>query len=128
VIAVDRWRVVELELEVADGDDAPLELGRIEARTWTPDIYLAATAGRYDLLLGDPEAQAPVYELERVRATILAVGAADVVVGELEPNPAFRATSRLAAAGTAQKAVLWAVLGLAVVVLVVLTLRAAKQG
>jgi len=126
-IAVAPRRVVRLELEISDGDDAPLVFARVEARSAAPDVYLAATAGEYDLLLGHPDAEAPVYELERIRSTILAVGAAEVVAGELESNPAFRAASRLAGAGTAQKTILWAVLGLAVIVLVVLTLRAAKQ-
>jgi len=126
-IVVERQRVTRLELEVEDGDDAPLTFRRVEARSSAPDLYVAATAGEYHLLLGFPEAEAPVYELERVRSTILAVGASEVVRGELESNPAFSAASRLAGSGTAQKFLLWAVLGLAVIVLVVMTLRTARQ-
>ncbi|MCU0304861.1 MAG: DUF3999 domain-containing protein [Thermoanaerobaculales bacterium] len=119
-------RITELTLEIADGDDAPLVFDGVEARSTAPDLYLAAPAGDYELLLGDPEAAAPVYELERVRSAILAVPAGDAEIGELEANPGFRAASRLAGGGTWQKALLWTVLGLAVVVLAVLTLRAAK--
>ena len=121
------WRVVRLELEIEDGDDAPLALGRVVAFSSTSDVYLAAAAGEYDLLLGYPDAEQPVYELERIRSTILAVPASEVVIGELESNPVFSPARRLSSAGVAQKLLLWVVLGLAVIVLVVLTLRAARQ-
>jgi hypothetical protein len=68
-----------------------------------------------------------VYELERVRSTVLAVPASDVVTGELEPNPAFSSARRLSGAGAVRKLLLWGVLGVAVIVLVVVTLRAARQ-
>ena len=42
-------------------------------------------------------------------------------------DPALARRLLAAGAGTAQRTILWAVLGLAVIVLVVLTLRAAKQ-
>jgi hypothetical protein len=125
-LAVEPFRVTRLELHVNDGDDAPLVFMRARARSSAPDLFLAAPAGEYDLLLGDPEAEPPVYELERVRSTILAVPAADVTAGKLEANPAFRAASRLARSDAWQRILLWAVLGLAVVVLAVLTLRAAR--
>jgi hypothetical protein len=126
-LSVEPRRVTRLELEVNDGDDAPLVFTRAVARSLAPDLYLAATAGSYDLLLGDPDSEPPRYELERVRSTILAVPAGEVVTGELDANPAFSAGSRLAGSGTRQKVLLWAVLGLAVVVLTVLTLRAARR-
>ena len=120
-------RVSRLELEVADGDDAPLVVRRVVAKSPAPDLYLAAAAGEYELLLGDPESEAPRYELERVRSTILAVPAEDVTAGALEPNPSFRAASRLAGSQTRNKVLLWTALGLAVIVLVVVTLRAARE-
>ncbi|MFV2071577.1 MAG: hypothetical protein ACC742_02855 [Thermoanaerobaculales bacterium] len=126
-ISLKPWRVVGLELEIEDGDDAALALGRVEAFSATSDVYLAAGAGEYELLLGNPDAEPPVYELERIRSTILAVPASDVVSGELESNPAFSPALRLSGVGLAQKLLLWFVLGLAVIVLVVLTLRAANQ-
>jgi hypothetical protein len=119
-------RVTELTLEIVDGDDAPLSFEAVEGRSTAPDLYLAAPAGGYDLLLGDPEASPPLYELERVRSAILAVPAGEVAAGGIEANPAFRAASRLAGGEAWQKALLWTVLALAVVVLAVLTLRAAR--
>ncbi|HSN57522.1 MAG TPA: hypothetical protein VLT32_22825, partial [Candidatus Sulfomarinibacteraceae bacterium] len=125
-VAVEPRRVSRLELHVSDGDDAPLVFPRASADAAAPDLYLAAVAGEYELLLGDPDAEAPVYELERVRSTILAVPAADVTAGELEANPAFSAAGRLARSDAWQRILLWVVLGLAVVVLAAITLRVAR--
>jgi hypothetical protein len=126
-ITVTPSRVIGLELEVTDGDDAPLAFDRVEAWSTAPDLYFAAAAGEYDLFLGFPESDSPVYELERVRSAILAVPASTVVAGELERNPGFDASSRFAADGGYQKLILWGALGLAVLALSVLTLRAARQ-
>jgi hypothetical protein len=123
----EQIRVIELELEIQDGDDAPLDISRIEARSSVPDVYVAAEAGTYYLLLGYPGAAAPVYELERIRSTILAVPAGEAVLSELKPNPDFSSASRISRSGGAQKLLLWGVLALAVIVLVIVTLRAARQ-
>ena len=120
-------RVTGFRLEVIDGDDAPLKFGKIEVRTMVPDLYMAAEAGEYHLLLGYPDDRAPVYELERVRSAILAVPAAEIGALPLESNPEFAASSRLAGSGATQKIILWSTLGLAVVVLIALTLRAAGR-
>lgn len=126
IVNVPACRVSGLKLEIEDGDDAPLVFHRVEARTLAPDLYIAAEAGSFNLLLGFPEAETPVYELERVRSTILAVPASVVATDELEANPAFNASSRIHGSAL-QKLILWAALGLAVIVLVALTLRAARQ-
>jgi len=126
-IGVPETRVTGFRLEIVDGDDAPLAIGKVEVRTMVPDLYLAAESGEYDLLLGYPDDQAPVYEIERVRPTILAVPAAEIGALPLEANPDFAISSRLAGSDTTQKVILWSVLGLAVVVLLFLTLRAAGR-
>lgn len=126
-ISPKKWRVVRLELEVEDGDDSPLTIRRVEARSSAPDIYLAAAAGEYELLLGFPDAESPVYELERIRSTILAVPASEIMIGALEPNPTYSSASRLSGAVAFQKLLLWGALGLAVIFLVFVTLRAARQ-
>src|SRR5207253_8567829 len=71
-------RVVALELVVQDGDDAPLEFRAARARLVLPELFLAAPAGDYFLLVGDPKASAPSYELARVRDVVLAVSSAPV--------------------------------------------------
>jgi len=126
-ITIAPMRVFRLELEIEDGDDAPLDIHSVEARSSVPDVYTAAAAGEYDLLLGYPDAVAPVYELERIRSTILAVPAGEIAMGELESNPEFSSASRLSRSGGAQQLLLWGVLGLAVIALVVVSLRAARQ-
>src|SRR5207245_9615817 len=60
-------RVVALELTVQDGDDAPLRFRAARASLLLPDLFLTAPAGDYFLLVGDPKASAPSYELTRVR-------------------------------------------------------------
>ena len=126
-IGVPPTRVTGLRLEVTDGDDAPLGIGRLEVHTMVPDLYMAAAPGAYRLLLGNPDDRPPVYELERVRPAILAVPAAEIDATGLEPSPDFSASSRLAGSASAQKVLLWIVLGVAVIVLVIITLRAARE-
>ena len=126
-VGVPPTRVTGLRLEVTDGDDAPLGIGRLEFHTTVPDLYMAADPGAYRLLLGNPDDRPPVYELERVRPAILAVPAAEIDAGELEPSPDFSASSRISGSAATQKVLLWVVLGVAVVVLFTITLRAARQ-
>ena len=120
-------RVTSLELIINDGDDAPLTLESVSARIPAPNLYLAAEPGTYEVLMGYPEAQPPHYELEKIRSTVLAVPAAAVTSGALEDNPLYSTARRLSGAANMQKILLWTVLALAVIVLVVMTLRAARQ-
>ena len=117
-----------LELRVEDGDDAPLALRAARASVPVPDLFLAAPAGEYALLLGAPAEAAPRYDLERVRDVVLAVGAAAVEPGRLEPNPDYSLTSRLRGRAGLETALLWIALGGAVLTLLVLTLRLARKG
>ena len=120
-------RLESLELVVEDGDDAPLEFSSGAATLPLPEVYFAAPAGDYALLLGDPEAGPPRYELARVRGVVLAVAADDAEAGPLDENPAFSRRARLATAPGLQSVLLWVALGLAVVVLAGLTLRLARR-
>jgi len=121
-------RLHHLELEVVDGDDAPLPWTRAEARFPAPRLYFVAEpAESYRLLLGEPEADPPRYELERVREVVLAVESRPVQTGPLEDNPDFRRGARLGSSKGLQTLALWGVLGLAVVLLAWLTLKLARQ-
>ena len=51
----------------AEGDDARLVLPGAEGRAPAPALFVGAPAGNYDLLIGNPTAEAPRYELARVR-------------------------------------------------------------
>ena len=105
-----------VEIQTADSDLITL-----------PNLYLAAEPGSYDLLLGSPDAAPPHYELEKIRSTILAVPAAGVISGLLEGNPDFSAARRWSDNADIQSILMWAVLGLAVIILVLITLRTARQ-
>jgi hypothetical protein len=126
-LSCPRSRITGFELIINDGDDAPLVLGAVNARIQVPTIYLAAQTGAYDLLMGFPAAKPPRYELEKIRSTVLAVPAGTVTSGPLEANPLFSAGRRLSGAANLQKILLWAVLALAVLILLVMTLRMARQ-
>jgi hypothetical protein len=117
-----RWQAWVLTVD--DGDDAPLELRAAAATVPLPALYFAAPAGRYHLLLGDPDAEPPRYELERVRGVVLAVASGEADPGALEPNPGFSRTARLG--GRSQTVLLWGAVALAAAVLVLLTLRLAR--
>ena len=91
------------------------------------EIYVAAPAGHYGLLLGNPEAESPRYELERARNLVLSVPAADANPGPLSDNPDFRAASRLASSANLQAVGVWAALGTTLLILIGFTLKAARQ-
>lgn len=120
-------RVVNLELAIDDGDDAPLQFRRVAGRFSIVEIYFPAKAGQYQLLLGDPDARPARFELERIRQVVLALEARDATLGPLEANPAYRALGRVGRQGRWQSVALWAVIAVAIVLLASLTLRLARQ-
>jgi hypothetical protein len=120
-------RADSLELSVEDGDDAPLVLRSVRARAPVAEVFLAAPAGDYFLLLGAPKEPAPQYDLARVRDVVLAVNAADAVAGDLAPNPDYSTGARLRGSKGLQSIALWSALIGAVVVLLVLTLRLVRR-
>lgn len=119
--------VTTMTLEVDDGDDAPLNVQRAWADVPTAALLLAAPAGEYALLLGDPDASAPRYELASVRDVVTAMAAAPVDAKAIVKNPAFSATARVASGDLPKQALVWTVLVGAVVLLGVLTLRATRK-
>jgi hypothetical protein len=125
-------RVVSLELVVDDGDDAPLGFAAARARLLLPEVFLAAPPGEYALLLGDPRATPPRYELARVRDVVLAVSSTPVTAEHARPNPDYSVRARLGSggglAGVLPQALLWVVLLAAVAILSVVTLRVARSG
>lgn len=120
-------RVVSLELEMEDGDNAPLGWRSVQARVPLPELYVLAPPGNYRLLLDNPQASPPRYDIERARELVLSVASELQAPGPLGDNPGFRSSARFASGDGAVGAVLWGVLGLAVIVLGGLTFRLARQ-
>ncbi len=127
IISFPPTRAYSVAIEIVDGDDSPLELERISARFPLPQIFFAAPAGEYDLLLGNPEAEHPRYELNRVRQVVLAVESLPVDAAELASNPDYRPGARLATQKGALQVLLWVAVTAVVIFLTVLTLRLARQ-
>jgi hypothetical protein len=121
------YRLARLTLRIEDGDDAPLRLSSILARGPAPEVFVAAPAGSYTLLLGAADLAAPTYELARVRDVVLAVDAGAVKTQPIEKNPAYKLSARLSQGKGREQVLLWVVLVAAVVVLLVLTLRLARS-
>jgi hypothetical protein len=126
-IAASATRVYSLDLEVVDGDDSALVLSRVTARVPVPELFFAAPAGEYELLLGHSGARAPRYELARIRPMVLAVESSDASVQPLEENPDFRPGARLANRAGALQIILWVVVIGLVVFLSALTLKLARD-
>ena len=126
-ISLHADRVEALKLVVQDGDDAPLEFQRIEGRFPVPVVCFAAPEGSCSLLLGNPEAEAPRYEIARIRNVVLAVESVDVAAERVAQNPSYSAGARLVTESGVQQTLLWIVLLGAVVFLGLLTLRLVRQ-
>ncbi len=125
-LAFASTRVGQLVLEIENGDDAPLDLRSAQVRMVQPVLYVAAPAGSYSLVVGNPEGSPPAYDVQRARDTVLAVRSAPATLGAFGPNPSFRRMTRLSASASLQDIGLWAALIAATLVLGGLTLRLAR--
>ncbi|MBZ0112282.1 MAG: hypothetical protein K8J08_07480 [Thermoanaerobaculia bacterium] len=123
-LAFAAQRVDGLALQIDDGDDAPLAWSSVRGRFPVPQLFFAAPVGSYELLLGDAEAETPRYELETVRNVALSIESALPTIGPLEPNP--NRGFRWGTGGRLSRFLLWGAMGLAVLVLIALTLRLAR--
>jgi len=128
-IAFAPARIANLELEVDDGDDAPLEITRVETPVALPSLLVAAPPGSYTLLAGNPDAEQPQYEIERARDVVLDLRTVPATAGPGGENPRWTGTP----GGTAgqhqrlQQIAIWSAIVLAVLVLGALTLRMVRR-
>ncbi len=120
-------RLSSLELWLTNGDEAPLSITGGALRVPVPRLYLVAPQGDYRLLIGADSVNAPRYDLERMQDVVLALPATEVTVSPLEPNPNYSRWSLKRMKEQSSTLLLWVILGVAVMVLVVLTLRMAKE-
>lgn len=80
----------ELELEVDEGDNASLTLAAVLGLVRVPRITFPASEGAYRVLLGNPAAERPRYDLAGLRAEVLAFSAVPVVPQDAVANGAYR--------------------------------------
>ncbi len=123
VIALDGRRHATLQLEIDEGDNAPLTLARAEAIVRVPRLTFKARAGFYRVLLDRPDAEAPRYDSNALRGEMLAYSSVPVAAAAPEDNPAYRRRAADYLVGAPPTLVLWGTLLAAVVGLVVLTAR-----
>lgn len=120
-------RVNRMVLKVHDGDDAPLSIVIAQGRFPTSRLYVAAPAGVYSLLIGNEDDARPSYEIEQVRASVLAARGNEAALGPLEANPAYSSAARLARGDGPQQVLLWAALIVVVGGLSLVTLRMVRK-
>ena len=114
----------ELILEIDDQDNPPLTIERISAVVRAPRLFFKLMPGDgYRLLLGDPEASPPHYDIESLRQAVLAYAALPTQLGGLEPNRAYRSRAGDYLLHAPPTALLWGSLLLAVAVLLAITIR-----
>jgi hypothetical protein len=119
--------VRELELEVDEGDNAPLTLAGVRGLVRVPRITFPAGPGAFRVLLGNAEAERPRYDLAGLRAEVLAFSAVPVVPQDAVANGAYRRGVGEYFRDTPPTLVLWGTLVLAVLGLGWLTARVLRH-
>jgi hypothetical protein len=127
VLSFTEVRAETLVLEIRDDDNAPLTLLRAEAVVPVPRMTFKAAPGVYRLLLDNPEARSPRYDLNNLRREMLAYSALPVEVGEASPNSAHRRRLADYLVDAPPTLLLWGILILAVIVLLGLVARIARH-
>ena len=118
-----------LFLQIEEGDNAPLTLEKALAIVSVPRVVfkLNPKEDGYRLLFGNEQAQSPRYDIQSLRREVLNYSAVPASLAPLELNAGYR---RLAAdyfTSAPPTVLLWAVLLVAVVGLLVLTVRLLKK-
>ncbi len=116
----------ELILEIDEGDNAPLTLKEASLLARAPRIvfkWKAAGEAACRMLLGNPSATAPQYDLATLRGEVLSYEAMPAKPGPLEPNPDYRRKLGDVFRGAPPALWLWGALGLSVLILLALTVR-----
>ena len=126
-VTLDGSPVERLFLEIEEGDNVPLALRSTAGVVCVPRVVFKAAAGRYRLLLGNPDAAPPRYDLASLRREVLSYSAVTVMAGAAQDNLAYRRNPWERLGGAPPTLLLWSALGGAVVVLLLLTARILRQ-
>jgi hypothetical protein len=127
VLTLDGQRQSELFLEIGEGDNVPLTLAQAQAVVRVPRLAFKAAPGTYRILLGNPSASAPRYDIASLRQEILSYSALPLQAGASAPNPAFRRRAADYFKNAPPTLLLWGTLLLAVAALLFLTARILRQ-
>lgn len=126
-VTLDGSPVDSLFLEIEEGDNAPLALRRTVGVVCVPRVVFKAAAGRYRLLLGNPDAAPPRYDLASLRREVLSYSAVTVMAGAAQDNLAYRRRPWERLGDAPPTLLLWSALGGAVVALLLLTARIVRR-
>lgn len=126
-LGLDAGRHRELELEVEEGDNAPLAISAARGIVGVPRLAFKAGPGRYRLLLGNPDAQRPRYDIAGLRQDFLTYSALPLQAGPREPNLSHRRSVSDYLREAPPTLLLWGTLAAAVLALLLLTARTLRQ-
>jgi hypothetical protein len=126
-VEVNAPRLRSLAIEVTDGGDAPLTIEHVRLIVPTAGVAIVAPAGHYRLFIGNPEADAPSYELRGLASLVAQLDAVPVEAQPLAPNPQYSASARLTSGSGREHVLVWVALSAAVLILGFLTLRMARS-
>jgi hypothetical protein len=131
-VTLDDDRRSEVFLEIEEGDNAPLTLTGAKVAVAVPRVVfkLKPAEGGYRLLIGNAKALPPRYDIQSLRQELLAHSATPVRdgdIGPLEVNAAYRRGAADYFQTAPPTVALWGVLLVAVVGLLVLTVRLLKK-
>lgn len=116
-----------VRLEVDDGDNAPLEIGSAVAVVRVPRLVFKSAPGTLRLLLGNPEAEPPRYDLAGLRRELLAYSALPANAFEIVANPSKGSAWFSSLPGASSGAMVWGGIIAAMLVLLALTLRTIRS-
>ena len=92
-------------------DDPPLNFTRATASRFIPRIEFCPSRGsQYSLITGNPNAQAPTYDVGHYIAKLRGQGVTTAHLGKVEPNPAHKVQEQILPWSERHKEMLWIVL------------------
>ncbi len=84
-------RAREVVLVIRNGDNPPMAVNAVWAKILPARlIFRGAISGTYRLVVGNPRAAAPVYDLAGLRSALIKGPFQSADAGPLEPNPSYR--------------------------------------
>ncbi len=118
-----------LVLAIDEGDNDPLVMNAVRGMALVPRVAFKWDGEVRDLrlLLGNAEAERPAYDLEMLRAELLAYDTVRASLGDAQPNPHYRRPFSDYFRGGSSLVVLWVTLAVLVVGLLLLTARLLRE-